>query len=297
MIFLVSYTLFETPSNYMLKKFRPGRWLGFLMFGWGAMTLILGSVQNFGGLTAVRFLLGMFEAGLFPGMVYFLTFWYKQDERAIRIALILASATLAGAFGGAIAFGVGKMNGVGGLPAWRWLFFIEGIPSCVLSVFVFFFFPNFPETEKWLTAPERELAIARIAGVSTLGHEKITWQDAKATLMDWRLYLHYLLYISISVPFSSISLFTPTIVLGLGYEGLDAQLFSVPPYACAFVVTVTVAWIADRYELRSWATFTSLMIAGICFILEGMSSQPFRLHLHLLTTPASRRVTSRCFQS
>jgi MFS family permease len=107
MIFLVSHTLFETPSNYMLKNFRPGRWLGFLICGWSAITLILGNVQNFGGFTAVRLSLGMFEAGIFPGMVYFLTFWYKQDERAIRVASILGSATLAGAFGG--AFGVGKM--------------------------------------------------------------------------------------------------------------------------------------------------------------------------------------------
>ena len=75
MIFLVAYTVFETPSNYMLKRFRPSRWLALLMFSWGAITMILGSVSNFGGLAGLRFLLGVFEAGLFPGMVYFLTFW------------------------------------------------------------------------------------------------------------------------------------------------------------------------------------------------------------------------------
>ena len=99
MIFYVSYTLFETPSNYMLKRFRPSRWIAFLMFAWGAMTMILGGINNFGGLVAFRFLLGVFEAGLFPGMIYFLTFWYRPEERALRIALILASATFYYGFG------------------------------------------------------------------------------------------------------------------------------------------------------------------------------------------------------
>ena len=112
MIFIVAYTLFETPSNYMLKKFRPSRWyatiyfkglylfrqlsnrIAALMFGWGATTMVLGAVHNFASLVAIRFLLGALEAGLFPGMIYCLTFWYKQDERALRAALIIACATL-----------------------------------------------------------------------------------------------------------------------------------------------------------------------------------------------------------
>ena len=231
--------------------------------------MVLGAVHNFGGVVAVRFLLGMFEAGLFPGIVYCLTFWYKPEERALRVALILACATLGGAFGGAIAFAVGHMNGAQGLQAWRWLFIIEGAPSCAAALLTFFYFPNFPETEKWLSADERELAIERIKGVASLGHDKIVWRDALQTLTDWRLYLHYLVYISISVPFSSISLFAPTIVLGLGYEGLNAQLFTVPPYAIAFVVTVVVSYFSDKYEMRSWGTFGSLVVAGVSFLIQG----------------------------
>ncbi|THH32715.1 hypothetical protein EUX98_g1438 [Antrodiella citrinella] len=288
MIFIVAYTIFETPSNYMLKRFKPSRWLAFLMFMWGVMTMILGAVHNFGGIVAVRFLLGAFEAGLFPGMVYCLTFWYKPDERALRAALILACATLGGAFGGAIAYGVGHMDRVGGLQAWRWLFILEGIPSCVLAIFVFFWFPNFPETESWLSPEERELAVERIRGVASLGHEKITWKEAKATLLDWRLYLHYLVYISISVPFSSISLFSPTIVLGLGYTGLQAQLFTVPPYAIAFVVTVLVSWASDKREMRSWGAFVSLMIAGISFFIQGgLPAESFKARYGLLCVAVS----------
>lgn len=100
--------------------------------------------------------------GLFPGLVYYLTFWYKTDERSLRVALILASATLAGAFGGAIAYGVGHMNGTHGLAAWRWLFILEGLPSCLSSIFVFFYLPDYPETVKWLSDRERTVAISRL---------------------------------------------------------------------------------------------------------------------------------------
>ena len=97
MVFLVAYAVFEVPSNILLKKLRPSRWLAFLMLCWGTMTMCLGAASSFASVTALRFLLGMFEAGLFPGLVYFLTFWYRHDERSVRVALVLASATLAGA--------------------------------------------------------------------------------------------------------------------------------------------------------------------------------------------------------
>ncbi|KAI0773194.1 MFS transporter [Trametes elegans] len=269
MIFTVAFILIQTPSNYMLKKFRPSRWMALMMFCWGGMTMLLAAVRNFGGIVGVRFLLGAFESGLFPGQVYILTFWYRPEERAVRIALIVAASSLGGAFGGAIAYGIGHLDGVAGLEGWRWLFLLEGIPSCLAAVLCALFFPDYPETVSWLSDDERALATQRIKGVASLGHDKITWKEAKATLVDWRLYAHHVAYISNSVAFSSNSLFAPTIVAGLGYKGLDAQLFTVPPYAIGFVVTVTVAWLADRYEMRSIATACSMTTAGICFIVQG----------------------------
>jgi MFS family permease len=192
MVFLIAYAIFEVPSNYFLKRFSPSKWIAFLMFSWGAVTMALGGTNNFAGVTVVRFILGMFEAGLFPGLVYYLTFWYRTDERSIRVAFILASATLAGAFGGAIAFGVGHMNGVHGLKAWRWLFILEGIPSCLSSILVFFLLPDYPETVKWLNSEEKKLATSRLEFEASHGHdESLTWKQAKETLTDWRLYGHY----------------------------------------------------------------------------------------------------------
>ncbi|KAI4595339.1 hypothetical protein KJ359_007014 [Pestalotiopsis sp. 9143b] len=225
MVFLIAYALFEVPSNYFLKKMRPSRWISFLMFSWGAITMGLGGTTSYASVTVVRFLLGVFEAGLFPGLVYYLTFWYRTNERSIRVAAILASATLAGAFGGAIAYGVGHMNQTAGLSGWRWLFILEGIPSILSSVLVYFFLPDYPETARWLSSEEKDLASARLAFEGSHGSGKsLTWSEAKETIFEWRLWVHYM------------------------FENLQAQLMTVPPYAVAYVVTLAASWSADHFN-------------------------------------------------
>ncbi|KAI0007702.1 major facilitator superfamily domain-containing protein [Xylariaceae sp. FL0662B] len=271
MIFLVAYGVFEVPSNMLLKKLRPSRWISFLMFSWGALTIGLGGVHSYASVTVVRFLLGVFEAGLFPGLVYYLTFWYKTEERSIRVAFILASATLAGAFGGAIAYGIGHMNQAGGLSAWRWLFIIEGIPSCLSALFVWFFLPDYPEGATWLTIQERDLAVLRLHVEGSKGHHKtMTWPDAQATLVDWRLWGHYLVYFGISTPFSSLSLFTPSITAGLGYKDLEAQLMTVPPYAVAYVIQILTSWSADHFNARGLHSACLATIGAIGFLASAV---------------------------
>lgn len=271
MVFLVAYGVFEIPSNYFLKKCKPSRWIAFLMLSWGACTMGLGGAQNYATVTAVRFLLGMFEAGLFPGLVYYLTFWYRAEERSMRIATILASATLAGAFGGVIAYGVGHMKLVSGLASWRWLFILEGIPSCVSSVAVWIWLPDYPEEAKWLSTAERELAVARLEQQGSKGNApSLTWAVAKETLFEGRLLVHYIIYFGISAPFSSLSLFTPTITAGLGYENLEAQLMSIPPYAVAYVISLITAWSSDHFNARALHSAALSTIGGIGFLASAL---------------------------
>ncbi|KAK0750191.1 major facilitator superfamily domain-containing protein [Schizothecium vesticola] len=269
MIFLVGYAIFEVPSNILLKKLRPSRWLAFLMFSWGAITIGLGGVTSFAATTGVRFLLGVFEAGLFPGLVYYLTFWYKTDERSVRVAFILASATLAGAFGGAIAYAIGHMNGARGLSAWRWLFIIEGVPSCLSALLVWFFLPDYPEEH--LKGRYREIALARLRVEGSKSHDRsMTKQDAINTLKDWRLYGHYAIYFGVGVPFSSLSLFAPSITAGLGFTDLRAQLMTVPPYAVAYVTQILVSWSADHFNARGLHTAVFALVGAIGFMASAL---------------------------
>ncbi|OBT82784.1 hypothetical protein VE02_09275 [Pseudogymnoascus sp. 03VT05] len=271
MIFLIAYGIFEVPSNYFLKKFTPSKWIAMLMFSWGALTIGLGGSGNFATVTAIRFFLGAFEAGLFPGLVYYITFWYRTEERSLRVAFILASATIAGAFGGALAFGIGHMDDVGGLAAWRWLFIIEGIPSCLSSILVFLYLPDYPETATWLNDEERALAIERLRVEGSHGTDaSIGWAEIKDTLVDWRLYAHYVLYFGLNTPYSSLSLFTPSITAGLGFHNLQAQLMTVPPYAVAYIFTLAVAYSADHFNARALHCSGAALIGAIGFLVSGL---------------------------
>ncbi|KAJ7607479.1 major facilitator superfamily domain-containing protein, partial [Roridomyces roridus] len=174
-------------------------------------------------------------------------------------------------FGGALAYGVGHMNQTGGLSAWRWLFILEGIPSVLSSILVFFFLPDYPETASWLTDDEKKLVAQRLKGNASLGSSKaMTWADAKETLADWRLYAHYAIYFGISTPFSSLSLFTPSITAGLGYTSLRANLMTVPPYAAAYVVTIAVAWSADHFNARALHSAALALIGAAGFIASAV---------------------------
>ncbi|KAI0482688.1 MFS general substrate transporter [Xylariaceae sp. FL0804] len=272
MIFLIGYFLFEVPSNILLKKLRPSRWIALLMFCWGLVTIGLGGTHDYAQITVVRFLLGAVEAGLFPGLVYYLTFWYRTDERSVRVAFILASATLAGAFGGAIAYGVGHMNGTRGLSAWRWLFILEGIPSCLSALFVWFILPDYPErASSWLSAAERDLAVGRLRVEGAQGSAPgLSWHDVRETLTDWRLYGHYAMYFAVSLPFSSLSLFTPSIVAGLGYHDLEAQLMTVPPWAVAYVVSILNSWAGDHRNARGFHCAGAAAVGGAGFLASAV---------------------------
>lgn len=138
-------------------------------------------------------------------------------------------------FGGAIAYGIGHMNGAAGLSGWQWLFIIEGIPSCLSAFLVLFFLPDYPESTTWLSEAEKDMAIHRLYYEgSKESHPTMTWVDAKETLCDWRLYAHYAIYLAVSPAFASLSLFAPSITNGLGYMDLQAQLMTVPPWAVAY---------------------------------------------------------------
>lgn len=128
-VFFISYSLFEAPSNVLLKRFPPRFWISFIVIGFGSCCLAIGFVRNYGGLVAARFLLGVFEAGLFPGSQFYLSCWYRRNEFGVRSAIFSSAASAAGSFGGLLAAGIAQMDGIGGYSGWRWIFIVEGMDS------------------------------------------------------------------------------------------------------------------------------------------------------------------------
>ncbi|KAI0068665.1 MFS transporter [Artomyces pyxidatus] len=160
---LAGFTHFwaSEASNWVLKKIRPNRWLPFLIFIWGIVTTLSGLIQSFGGLVAVRIVLGACEGGILPGIILYLSTIYKRHELQLRVGIFYASASLSGAFGGLLATAILKMDGVSNLAGWRWIFILEGIATCMISLLSAAVLPATLETAGFLTEQERSFAVNR----------------------------------------------------------------------------------------------------------------------------------------
>ncbi|KAL2107986.1 hypothetical protein VUR80DRAFT_4427 [Thermomyces stellatus] len=251
-VYFVGYVLFEIPCNIILKKTTPRIWLPMLTVAWGLVATLMGLVENLAGFLVSRFFLGMTESGLFPGVVYYFSMWYKRRERQYRISLFFSGAALAGAFGGILAYGIGHMAGLVWETGWRWIFILEGIATVVVAAAAFWFVQNYPETATFITEKERLFIKQRLASDSdaTL-REEFTWAAVIDALKDIKCWLYGLGFHSTSLPLYTFSLFLPTIIKNLGYTAAIAQLLTVPPYAFAFVTTLATAIISERLGRRA----------------------------------------------
>ena len=195
--------------------------------------------------------------------------WYKRRELSWRVSILFSAAALAGAFGGILAFAIGKMRGLGGQEGWRWIFYIEGMATVVVGILAFFLINDFPsDRPKFLTEEECDRTIRRLQADAGPGAgEHFSWKQVRAAFSDWRIYVFCLCYIGIVQPFYSLSLFSPTIVQSLGFQSYRAQLMTAPPYAFAFVTTMITAYFSDRLARRAVFIVIWLSITIVGFII------------------------------
>ncbi|KAG8528623.1 uncharacterized protein KY384_006310 [Bacidia gigantensis] len=273
-VFFFTYAAFEVPSNLLLKRLRPSIWLPTIMVAWGTVMTLMGIVQNFKGLLIARLFLGVTEAGLYPGVAYYITLWYVRTEAQFRQALFFSAASVAGAFSGLLAFGIAKMDGVGGYDGWRWIFILEGILTVLVAIIGYFTIYDFPETAKFLTPEEKEWVIHRLKYQGSQQSDKLVaeaaefkWRYVLDAFSDWQIYLGIWMYWGIVAPLYGTSLFLPSIIKELGYESSTAQLLTVPIYITAAVLAIGVAWTSDRTGQRSPYIFTCMCAILIGFII------------------------------
>ncbi|KAF2177930.1 MFS general substrate transporter [Zopfia rhizophila CBS 207.26] len=267
-VFFIPYILFEVPSNLVLKKMAPSTWLSLIMALWGVSTIGMGLVNTFGGLVALRVLLGLFEAGLFPGCVYLISMYYKRYELQWRLTLFFAASIIAGGFGGLLAYAIAKMDGIAGYGGWRWIFIIEGLLTFVLGIVAKFWVTDWPETAKFLSPDERALLIARLGADSgDAVMNRLDKRAAKRIFSDPKIYLGTLAYFGIVNTGYAGSFFIPTIVKELGYSSEAAQVRSIPIFVVATVTAIIAAYITDRLRHRYAFCILGLCVASIGYIL------------------------------
>ncbi|CAG8949085.1 hypothetical protein HYFRA_00002214 [Hymenoscyphus fraxineus] len=267
-IFFPFYVAAEVPSNMMMKRLRPSLWLTIIMLGWAICTICMGFVKNYTGLMVVRAFLGACEGGLFPGVTYYITMWYRRHECGLRMALFFSAATAAGAFGGILAFGIGKMEGVAGRGGWSWIFILEGIATFIVACIAYWAINDYPRTATFLTEEERTEVERRLKDDRNSLADEFNLKYAWDAFKDWKIYVHMFITIGIYTPLYSLSLFLPTIVKNMGYTNETSQLMTVPPYAVACIFTIGAGFFADKLKQRGifMLTFQASAIIGFAML-------------------------------
>ncbi|KAJ7583782.1 major facilitator superfamily domain-containing protein [Mycena floridula] len=249
-IFYIAYAAFEVPSQVMLKITRPSKWIPGGMMAWGIVMAFSCLVKSYKTLFVCRFLLGMTEAGIVPGIMFYLSLWYPRAEMARRAGYMLATAALGLAWGGILAFGINKMSGLGGVKGWAWIFAIEGIVTCVLAAIGLIWMHDYPDTATFLTEKERaqitEILLEDSKGVPKEFH----WKYLTSALKDWKVYVLVTIYLGVLTTTFDIALFLPTIIKDIGFGAANAQLLLVPPHTVAWPITIGVSILSDKLRLR-----------------------------------------------
>jgi ACS family tartrate transporter-like MFS transporter len=264
-IFFLGYFLFEVPSNLILNKVGARIWIARVMITWGLVSGAMALVQGTTSFYVLRFLLGVAEAGFFPGIILYLSYWFPARRRAAVTAMFMAAAPLATAIGSPISGALLEMHGIWGLAGWQWMFVIEAIPALVVGVVVLFFLTDRPEKAKWLSDDERAWL------VKTMEHEQAGKPKAShsiwAGLADVRVLALSLVYFGTSAGLYTLGIWAPQIIKSFGLSSLQVGLVNAIPAVFAVVGMILWARNSDKTGERTWHVVGACLLAaaGLAF--------------------------------
>lgn len=259
-IFFVSYVLFEVPSNVILARIGARIWIARIMISWGLVSSATMFVRGATGFYALRFLLGAAEAGFFPGLIYYLTRWFPERERARTVAAFMTATLAAGIVGGPVSGALLSLHGAGGLAGWQWLFLLEGIPATGLGVVVLRALTERPEDAAWLSPEERAALLAAVRDPDR--------QAPPSRLLDGlragRTWMLAGVYFTIPVMLYGIGFWLPQMLeTASGATAFGVGLLSAVPYAVGAVAMVAVGRHSDRTRERRRHIAVAAAVAAV----------------------------------
>jgi len=265
-IFFLGYVLFEVPSNLILAKVGPRIWLSRILVSWGLATVALSLAVGPTSFAALRFLLGVAEAGFFPGVILYLTAWFPLAHRAKAVALFMTATPLAGLIGSPLSGWILEMHQMLGLSGWQWLFLLEGLPAVALGVVLYFRLPSGPDQAVWLTPDERQaLTLAIEAERRDIARRHLS--GLRHGLLSRSVWTWGFVYFCIVVAMYGLVMWLPQILAGIIGQGvghsLHVSLLVMVAYAFAVVGMVGIGASSDRRGERRWHILGSL---GLCLL-------------------------------
>ncbi|KAH5578436.1 hypothetical protein HBI24_162670 [Parastagonospora nodorum] len=278
-IFYISYILFEIPSNMACKWIGPGWFIPITTLCFGIASIGTAFVHNIHTISVVRFILGIFEAGMLPGIAYYMSRFYRRSELAFRLSLYIVMAPLAGAFGGLLASAILTLDSFGSLKRWRMIFAIEGIITCILAIISFFTLTDRPETARWLNQEEKDLAVARVKSERVGQSEVVDKFNKKKTvrgILNPVILATSFIFLLDNITVQGLAFFTPTIVRTIYPKNtvVSQQLHTVPPYIVGAFFTVLLPFISWRIDRRTILFIISAPLMMIGYIMFLASHNP-----------------------
>ncbi len=269
-IFFIGYFFFEVPSNLMLHRVGARVWIARIMITWGVLSAATMFVTSAGWFYVVRFLLGIAEAGFFPGIILYLTQWYPASRRARIVALFMTAVAISGVIGGpASGWILDRMAGVNGWAGWQWLFLLEGIPSLLMGVAVFFYLDDSIVSAPWLPEAERAVLVRNLAQ-ETGGVEHGSVYE---TIRNAHVLLLSAVYFCIVMGLYGIGFWLPQLIRTMGVA--DAQrigLLSAIPYGVAAIAMVVIGRSSDRRRERRWHLVSGTIAGAVGLAVAGLFS-------------------------
>ncbi|ACC75736.1 MFS transporter [Paraburkholderia phymatum] len=285
-LFFIGYFLCEVPSNLALERFGARVWFARILFTWGVITMAMSLVTGPTSFYVLRFLLGAAEAGLYPGILYFLTKWFPMRHRARIIGLLVLAQPLAGILTGPIAGLVLSTHGVFGLSNWQTLFVLSGLPAVLLCAPTLRLLPESPANAKWLAAADRAW-IERELAADSASYGLKSHGNPLAALKDKRVLLLALLFLPFPLSIYGLSLWLPTIIKAFGVSDATTGLLSAVPYLFAVVGLCVVPRHSDRKRERYWHIVVVSGFAAVTMALSAWAHSPALQFLFICLTAFS----------
>jgi ACS family tartrate transporter-like MFS transporter len=274
-LFFPAYFLFEVPSNLILARVGARVWIARIMIVWGIISASMIFVRGEWDFFVLRFLLGAAEAGFFPGILYYLTRWFRQKDRARAIALFMTAGTFTGVVGNPLSGSLLELDGVAGLKGWQWLFLVEGFPAIALGVSVLFCLTERPESASWLTGEECDWLTRELKSEEAAKEQGAGWSLVR-TLTQSRVLVLASIYFLIAFGGYGFELWLPEIVKSkTGGSNFRVSVLASIPYLVATVLMVIVAHHSDRTGERRLHVAISAFVAAAGFCAGTYLGNPF----------------------